>query len=202
MSAVEEIMSQIPLSRLAEQLGVDEETAANAARHALPALLGGIQANADDPGGAASFGEAVQQHDAGLIEGGVDLDQVDTSEGDKIVNHVFGPNRDQVAQQLGGVGGVGGEGIVAKLLPLLAPIVMSYLAKKLAGGGGAGGGGGLGDLLGGVLGGAAGGSGGGPDLGGLLGGLLGGGGAGGSGEGSDGPDLGGLLGGLLGGGRK
>ncbi|MEZ5096935.1 MAG: hypothetical protein R2731_12995 [Nocardioides sp.] len=38
--------------------------------------------------------------------------------------------------QLGGVGG--GSGLVAKLLPILAPIVLSYLAKQVspAGGGG------------------------------------------------------------------
>ena len=32
-----------------------------ASRQALPALLGGIQANTDDPGGASSFARAVEQ---------------------------------------------------------------------------------------------------------------------------------------------
>jgi hypothetical protein len=41
--------------------------------------------------------------------------------------------------------------LVKKLLPILAPIVMSWLSKKLAGG--QGGTGRLGDLLGGLLGG-------------------------------------------------
>ena len=80
-----------------------------------------------------------------------------------------------MTNQLGNVGGAGGEGLISKLLPLLAPIVMSYLAKKLGGGGAdQAGGGGLGDLLGGILGGQAGGAAGG-GLGDLLGGLLGGG---------------------------
>jgi hypothetical protein len=91
MSAVEEILSEIPINQLASRLGVDVETAEQASRQALPALLGGIQANTDDPGGAASFARAVQQHDGTLVEGGVDLDQVDTDDGDKIVNNVFGP---------------------------------------------------------------------------------------------------------------
>ena len=63
MSAVEDILSQIPLNQLAGQLGINEQEAEQAARTALPALLGGIQANTDDPGGAASFAQAVQQHD-------------------------------------------------------------------------------------------------------------------------------------------
>jgi hypothetical protein len=208
MSPVDEILSQVSLGDLAARLGVDEATAESAARSALPALLGGIQANADDPAGAASFAAAVQQHDEKLIDGGVDLGEVDTADGEKIVSHVFGAQREQVVNQLGGLGalgapagaapaqaqgalgGEGGSGLIAKLLPILAPIVMSYLAKKLAGGSqpagapaGGGLGGGLGDLLGGILGGAAGGQ----QQGG--GGLLGGG-------------LGDLLGGLLGGGRK
>jgi hypothetical protein len=184
MSAVDEILSQIPMQQLAGRLGVDERTAEQATRQALPALLGGIQANTDDPGGASSFASAVQQHDAGLVRGGVDLDQVNTTDGDKIVGHVFGAQRGQVVQQLGGLSGDAGKDLVAKLLPILAPIVMSWLASKLTGGAAAApaphapaGGGGLGDLLGPILGNVLGGGGGGaaPNIGDLLGGLLGGG---------------------------
>ncbi|MGD9530414.1 DUF937 domain-containing protein [Pseudonocardia sp.] len=200
MSAVDEILSQIPMTQLAGRLGVDAGTAEQAVRQALPALLGGIQANTDDPGGAASFARAVSSHDPALVDGGVDLDQVDETDGDKIVGHVFGARRDDVVRALGAPG-ADAEGLdapaassggaiptdlIAKLLPILAPIVMAWLAKKLGGGAadaggaqaGSGGlGGVLGDLLGGVLGGSggSGGSGGGPDLGSILGDLLGGG---------------------------
>ncbi|MFC7659364.1 DUF937 domain-containing protein [Pseudonocardia benzenivorans] len=139
MSPVDEILSQIPLRDLAAQLGTDEATAEQAARQALPALLGGMQANTDDPGGASSFARAVDQHSSSLIDGGVNLDEVDTDDGRKIVSHVFGANQDQVVNQLS-LGGAGGSGLIGKLLPLLAPIVMSYLAKKLGGGTAAGGG--------------------------------------------------------------
>ena len=147
MSPIEEILSEIPINQLAGQLGVDAATAEQASRQVLPALLGGIQANTDDPGGAASFAQAVQQHDGGLVEGGVDLGQVDTRDGDKIVNHVFGPNRDQVEGRLGALGGVGGQDLIAKLLPILAPIVMAWLSKKLSGAA-AGQGGDLGSVFG------------------------------------------------------
>jgi hypothetical protein len=184
VSPVDEILAQIPMQQLAGRLGVDAATAERAARQALPALLGGIRANTDDPGGASSFARAVQQHDAGLVDGGVDLDRVDTGDGEKIVQNVFGAQRGQVVQQLGSTGAAGdaGQQLIAQLLPILAPIVMSWLASKLTGGTGvapapAPGGGGLGDLLGPILGNvlAGGGKGGAPDLGDLLGGLLGGG---------------------------
>jgi hypothetical protein len=163
------------MDQLARQLGVDERTAEAATRKALPALLGGMKANAQDPAGAASLGKAVGDHDPSVLEGGVDLGQVDTEDGDKIVSNVFGSNRDQVVNRLGG-GADGDSGLIGKLLPMLAPLVMSYLAKQFSGGGSgsasAGGpdAGGLGDLLGGVLGGDGDQAGG---LGDLLGGLLG-----------------------------
>ena len=171
MSATDDIMAELPIGQIAQQLGVDEQTAEAAARHALPALLLGMDANAKDPGGAASLEQAIGQHDPSLIEGGVNLGDVDTTDGEKIVGHVFGDNSDQVMHAIGGSSGAGGN-VMAKLLPILAPIVLSYLAKRVSGSGG-----GLGGLLGQVLSGAgqASGQGGGGSLGDLLGGLLGGG---------------------------
>jgi hypothetical protein len=150
VSAVDEIIQQIPLSQLASQLGVDEQTASVAVQQAIPALLGGMNANAQDPAGAASLEGAIRGHSPGLIDGGVDLSQVDPVDGQKIVGNVFGDRQEQVAQTLGGnLAGAGGQSeLMRKLLPLLAPIVMSYLAKRLGGGSG----GLLGSLLGGAMG--------------------------------------------------
>ena len=55
MSAVDDILADIRIDQLAGQLGVDEATAEAATRQAIPALLGGMQANAQNPGGAASL---------------------------------------------------------------------------------------------------------------------------------------------------
>jgi hypothetical protein len=81
-----------------------------------------MHANAEDPAGAASLASAVGQHDDALLDGGVNLEQIDTNDGDKIVGNVFGDNRDQVVNRLGGLGNLGGSGgdmrdLVAKLLP-------------------------------------------------------------------------------------
>jgi hypothetical protein len=183
-----ELLNQLPTAAIAAKLGVDESTADAAIRQALPALLGGLHANAQHPAAAASLAAAVGQHSSSLVDGGVDVDQVDTADGDKIVGHVFGDHRDAVVQQVAASAPESvTSSLVAKLLPLLAPIVMSYLAKQVLGGkGGAAASGGLGNVLGGVLGSMLGGAGagsapaGGLDLGSILGGL----------------------GGLLGGGRR
>ena len=199
MSELQVILRQIPVDQIAGLLGTDRQTAQTAVEAAVPTLLAGMQSNAQASDGAASLESALSQHQDGLLEGGVDVSQVDTADGEKIVSHVFGGQQDQVASQLAGtpqLGGVGGD-LMKKLLPILAPIVMSYLASKVLGGrgqspeavgsGGAGGSGGasgidlgaiLGGMLGGMLGGAggaAGGAGGMGGLGDLLGGLLGGG---------------------------
>ena len=76
----------------------------------------------------------------------MDLDQVDTDDGAKIVRNVFGANQDQVVAALGSDSRTPDQSIIAKVLPMLAPIVMAFLAKQLAGRsggaqGGAGGGG-------------------------------------------------------------
>lgn len=180
MSSIDDILASIPINSLADQLGVDPATAESAVREALPALVGGMQANAADPQGAASLAGAVESHSPQLVDGGVNLDDVDTADGEKIVSHVFGENRGAVAQTLGGNLG-GNSDLIQKLLPILAPIVLSYLSQKMRGGNaqpGAADGGGLNDLLGSILGGLGGGQGQGQGGGGILdvlGGLLGGG---------------------------
>ncbi|MGW4928544.1 DUF937 domain-containing protein [Agromyces sp. NPDC004153] len=207
MAGYDDIIADLPMSDIAAKLGVDEATARRAVDDALPALLAGMGANATDPAGAASLERAVVHHDPKLVEGGVNLADVDEDDGRKIVKNVFGTNTDQVVTALDTKEGGGGGNIIGQLLPILAPIVMAWLAKQFtkkqepaASDDDGGSGGGIGDILGGLLGGGgsgggAGGSGGG--LGDLLGGLLGGGGSGGSGGG-----LGDLLGGLLGGGKR
>jgi hypothetical protein len=230
MSEIDEILNQVPMDQVAAALGVDRSEAEEATRTAIPALLGGMQANAADPAGAASLMSAVEQHDPSVLGSG--LDQIDTQDGQRIVQNVFGEQTPDVMNRLGAATPGQGSSLIQKLLPIIAPIVMAYLAKKLQGGAsstsaaatddpmgglggmlggagaGAGGGGGLGDVLGSVLGGAGAGGGQGGGIGDILGQVLGG--AGGSqtqpgtptGQGGMGDLLGGVLGGLLGGGKR
>lgn len=196
MTDIHDLLDQIPVDQIAALLGTDPASTRAAVETAVPTLLAGLQNNAQAPDGAASLESALAQHQDGLVDGGVDATQVDTADGEKIVSHVFGGQQDQVANQLAGTANLGGAGgdLVRRLLPILAPIIMSYLAKKILGG--QQGGGQASPLPGGTGDGGAGA--GGIDLGSILGGILGGA-AGGGGQGQGG--LGDILGGILGGGR-
>ncbi|MEU4646376.1 DUF937 domain-containing protein [Nocardia fluminea] len=194
MTSFDDLLSQVPIAQIADQLGVDQATATTAVQAALPTLLGGLQVNAAEPQGAASLLGALDNH-GGLVEGegAVDLEQVDVGDGEKIVDNVFGDEKNTVISALGAGGGTGGNDLIGKLLPILAPIVLAYLAKQLTGGGAAPqqtqtSGGGLGDLLGGLLGGSSNSGG----LGGVIGEAL---------SKNAGGALGSVLGGLLGGKR-
>lgn len=190
MAGIDDLTRLIPVDQIAASLGVDPKSVQDGIDQALPALLGGLGANAKDPAGAASLGDALAAKDGSLIEGGVEVTQIDVADGEKIVANVFGEQSGEVAAALGAAPGSQSTDLVKRLLPLIAPIVMAYLAKKSSGS--TQGGAGLDDLLGSVLGGSAGGSAGGLDH--LIGGVLGGSGKGGG--------LGDLLGGLLGGGKR
>jgi hypothetical protein len=168
--------------------------------------------------------EALGQHQDDLLSGGADLSAINESDGQAITNHIFGDREEDVVNRLGEVPAMGGSGmggaLVKKLLPILAPMVLSWLAKQVLGG--AGGGGGLGGggaapqradtspSLPGSTGGAAGGPGSLDDmLRDVLGGATGGAATAPSGGGAAAPGgldagsiIGDILGGMLGGGRR
>ncbi|MBX3311882.1 MAG: DUF937 domain-containing protein [Microbacteriaceae bacterium] len=230
---LQDLLKQIPVADLAKEIGASKKETEAAVVTALPALIQGLGANAES-GGADSLLAALLQHNNDLTAGKtVDLAAVDAKDGKKIVKNVFGSNEKKVVSTLAAAGEEAGAGfdiggLIQKALPFLAPIVMSYIASNIFGGGSkaeetqSSGGLDLGGLLGGILGGGQQQSSGGLDLGGLLGGMLGGGqqqqssgggldlggllggvlGGSSNTQSSGGLDLGGLLGGLLGGGKK
>ncbi|SOC51743.1 DUF937 domain-containing protein [Ornithinimicrobium cerasi] len=131
---IDQLMRDIPTGQLAQALGTDEATTRQAVQAALPALLGGLAANTQSQEGAQSLLQALGQHQDGLADD-IALDRVDTADGEKILGHVFGGNTDGVVNQLGGLGGAQTSSLVRKLLPILAPIVLSWLAKQVTGAG-------------------------------------------------------------------
>ncbi|MBE1549159.1 hypothetical protein GGC64_003183 [Mycobacterium sp. OAS707] len=197
MADLEELFNQIPTQEIAAKLGVDEGEVNSAVKTLVPALVGGIQHNvaADDIDSTKLESEVAQQGQSGLLDGGVNVDQVDSNQGERYISRIFGGNdSNAVASALAG-GGAGNSDLIKKLLPILAPIVLAYIGKQLTKNStpaepqAQSSGGGLGDVLGGILGGAGGGGGDNP-LGSILGSVLG---------GKQGGALGDILGGLLGG---
>lgn len=176
MTQYDDLLAQIPVADIAKKLGIGEDVAEAAVTQVLPGLVGGLKANADE-GGEESLQRALKKHQGAKLRG---VEDVDTDDGEKIVAHVFGDRKDAVAATLAGSTGKNDvtDVIIKQVLPIVAPIVLAWLANKFLGGSGesskgSSDGGGLGDLLGGLLGGGSSKSSnsGGIDLGGLLGGL-------------------------------
>ena len=206
MTDIDDLFKQIPIGDIAKQLGVSTEEASKGVALALPALVSGLQANASDPKGAESLFVALQGKDTSLIDGGISLADVDTKDGKKIVKHIFGAATPDVAAKLGGASALG-SGMMKKLLPILAPIVLAFIVKQMTGSKKkteTSSSGGIQDILGQVLGGAMGGGGSsGGGIGDILGQVLGGAmSGGGSSKASTGNAITDILGGLLGGGTK
>lgn len=183
----------MPIDEIAKKLGVTPDVASQAVQEGGAVILAGLQSQTQTPEGAAKLEKALKKHES-ATDGTVNIDDVDTADGQKILGHIFGSKQKKVEQTLTEEPATAGLDF-SKILPVLAPIVMGYLANKnqqqqqqqqQSSGGG------LGGIIGNILGSTA--QAGGGGLGGILGGLMGGGG----GQQNSGGGLGGLLGGLLG----
>jgi len=147
---LEEILGQLDddnVEEIASAIGADGDTTRSAIGLALPALLGGLAVNSSQPSGEAALAAALDRdHD------GSELDNIDgligTGGGPKAgraVDHTLGPNREPVERQVSQSSGLP-MGAIAKLLPILIPIVLAYLGRRQRAGFGDSGG--LGSALG------------------------------------------------------
>lgn len=127
------------MGQLAQAIGADENKTQTAIAAALPALLTAMSRNASQSDGAASLANALQQnHDgsllgnlSGFLSGAVTGSQAD---GAGILSHVLGNDQSEVEEGISKSSGLD-LSQVAKLLPLLAPVVMAALGKRARSGG-------------------------------------------------------------------
>ena len=142
-SLTEELFSQLqgaPLQQLSQQLGIAPQQAASAVGAALPLLMGTLGRNAAQPQGAEALFGALQRDHSGLDIGGV-LGAVlgggnnPQTNGAGILGHIFGGAQPRAEQGLGQATGLG-QDQAGQLLKILAPIVLAFLAKRMAQGGG------------------------------------------------------------------
>lgn len=127
-----------PIGQLSQQLGTSAPETESAVGTALPLLLGALGRNASQPEGAQALHEALQRDHAGIdlgsvlgsvLGGGGGSAAPGTGEGESILGHIFGARRPTAEQGFGQATGLGGDQ-GRRLLAMLAPIVMSYLANR------------------------------------------------------------------------
>ena len=154
------------LESIAKELGISETQAASGAAALTPAILGGFKKQAQaQPAGLEGLGGLLSQlGGGGLLDDVLASQPTDVSRGNEVLGQIFG-SKDvsrAVAQNAASQSGLD-QGVLKKMLPMVAMLVAGYMAKQRTAGVGAqatSGGGGLGGLLGGLLGGQAGGGGG------------------------------------------
>lgn len=141
-SLSQDLLTQLqgaPLQQLARQLGTDTAQTSQAVSAALPLLLGALGTNAARPQGAASLLGALQRDHTGDGSdlGGLLASLLNRDNGASgaagILGHIFGGRQRQVETGLGEATGMS-ENHIARLLSLLAPIVMSFLAQRVQAG--------------------------------------------------------------------
>ena len=140
----QELLSQLqgaPIQQLSGQLGLDPQQAGTAVAAALPLLMGALGRNSAQPQGAQALFGALQRDHAGPgAGGGLDLGGLigavlggggasRQTDGTAILGHILGGGQPRAAQALGQSTGMD-SGQAMKLMALLAPIVMSFLAKR------------------------------------------------------------------------
>ncbi|MEU8248788.1 DUF937 domain-containing protein [Nonomuraea sp. NPDC048916] len=116
------------LEQIAGMLGTDVATARTVLQAVSGTIVGGMARNAEDPDGAEALRGALDEHvDADPFNG--DIASL-TRDGQSILGHVLGgQGTEQAAAGLARLADVD-SGMLMKLLPLIAPMIMSLLANR------------------------------------------------------------------------
>lgn len=134
MSSIFDLLSQQlagdRLGEIQQQLGTDRATAEKAVPAALGTLMGALAKNSSGGSGAeALLGALVRDHDGGVLDNlSGYLSSPDEATGNGILKHVLGGKRGAVESSLGHSVGLDSQS-TAKLLAMLAPLVMGALGK-------------------------------------------------------------------------
>jgi len=116
--------------QISHQLGADEGATGNAISAALPLLMGALARNSASGDGASSLaGALVRDHDGSILDDVAGfLDDPEGGSGSGILRHVLGGKQQAIETQLGRETGLD-AGTIARLLPMLAPLVMGALGR-------------------------------------------------------------------------
>ena len=122
------------IGQIAGAIGASPQQTQTAVSAALPAILTALNRNTNSTEGAQALAGALDRdHDGSLLDhlGGFLGGQLSgkQADGGGILGHILGGQRRDVEQGVAQASGLS-MGQVAKLLPILAPIVMAALGKR------------------------------------------------------------------------
>lgn len=118
------------LNQLGQSSGADTSQVQQLVQLGLPLLMQAMGKNSSTTEGAQALTAALDQHkDADVNDIPGFLNNVDTNDGAKIVQHVLGDENDQVQRNLAKKTGMDASQ-VSSILTMLAPLVMGYLGQQ------------------------------------------------------------------------
>jgi hypothetical protein len=130
MSEFDALLDLIPIGDIAKKIGIDENIAELAVKAAVPVIVGGLAANAKTSEGEKAL-EGALKKPSGKVP--TNVGDIDTEDGDKIVSHVFGSKKKEVTAAVADKSGDATQEIIAQVLPIIAPIVMAWVASQFLG---------------------------------------------------------------------
>ena len=119
------------MSRIGGVLGTNTDETQRAVQTATPALLSGLADRVEQPGGPEAVMNMLDASDRSPQMAGAASIDGDAGFGTSMLDGIFGSDRGGLLSSLSGRAGVG-SGVMGKLLPMLAPMVMGVLAKRRA----------------------------------------------------------------------
>ncbi len=145
-------------AQVSSRFGIDPEKAADILPRMAPFVLGGVQAQMQHPEDHASAQGVLESHadESSLddVDGHFERAAQQTAVSNDTLSGLFGHHAPAAQQAMANQLGVSGD-TIAKLLPILAPIILGSVMSKMKGGQAQGqpsqGGGGM-DILGAILG--------------------------------------------------
>lgn len=119
------------ISQLSGEMGTDNQQTKSAIGTALPILLNALTNNTKTPDGANDLLNALNKdHDGSLLDNVMGfLNNSASGNGAGIINHILGPQQENVASQIGEKSGIGTNNAM-QLIQTLAPILMAFLGKQ------------------------------------------------------------------------
>ena len=122
-------------SQIGQRIGADDGQTRSALQSAVPALMAALGAEANRPDGGGLRQAIERDHDGAILDNldgylsGTSNLSARTTNGAGILEHVLGERQQPLEQALSAKSGLD-MSTIAKLLPLIAPIVLGMLGRK------------------------------------------------------------------------
>lgn len=128
-SLMNSMLSNDATNTISEKSGVENKQVSNLVSSALPLLLKSMLNNSSNENGANSLAEALSTHAEKATSSEDVLKNPDINDGNKILNHLLGDNKEQVEQSLANSHGLS-LSQVQNVLSVMVPALMNKLGRE------------------------------------------------------------------------